>query len=104
MDAEKLVSGNYLCGLYYLWVLLFPGNLYTEHLYSIRNIQFTVRRMWILGNLYLGTIYVDSTISGSFSTLATSTLNTSILSVVIVCQVRDTMRIIRIQLRLIVLY
>ena len=69
-----------------------------------RNIQFTVRRLWILGNWYLGTIYVDSTISGSFSTLATSTLNTSILSVVIVCQVRDTVRIIRIQLRLIVLY
>ena len=35
VDAEKLVSGNYLCGLNYLWVLLFSGNLFNEHLYSI---------------------------------------------------------------------
>ena len=34
VDTGKLVSGNYLCGLYYLGVLLHPGNLYTEHLYN----------------------------------------------------------------------
>ena len=37
----------------------------------------------MLRNWYLGTIYVDSTILGSFSTLATSTLNTSIMTMML---------------------
>ena len=48
-----------------------------------RNIQFAVRRLWILRNWYLETIHVDSTILGSFSTLATSTLNTSIMTMML---------------------
>jgi hypothetical protein len=38
VDAEKLVSENYLCGLH-VGVLLHLGNLYTEHLYDDNDAQ-----------------------------------------------------------------